>query len=377
MSDLALADAALQPAPEGRSLWANAGLRLRKTRAAAASLAVLGAITLLCLFGPYLSPHAYDHVYVNYLKAEPSLSPHPRPAEIQPELDIIAQRMRVKVAKAEIGADLVRVTLEGPRAIDERLVAYFERSDLFGAGRVVDRQDEGKRLVVEAPVKKLHFYFGTDPNGRDLLTRTLIAGRVSLLVGLLASGVALVIGVAWGATAGYMGGRTDMVMMRIVDILYALPFIFFVILLIVFFGRKFVLIFVAIGAIEWLDMARIVRGQTLAIKRQEYVQAAEALGVTTQGILRRHVIPNTLGSVVVYLTLLIPKVILIESFISFLGLGVQEPYTSWGGLITDGARNIQGATYLLIVPGVFLVATLFSLNFIGDGLRDALDPKDR
>ena len=377
MSEIALADAALQPAPEGRSLWANAWLRLRKNRAAAASLAVLGAITLLCLFGPYLSPHAYDHVYVNYLKAEPSLSPHPRPAEIQPELDIIAQRMRVKVAKSEIGADLVRVTLEGPPAIDERLVAYFERSDLFGAGRVVDRQDEGKRLVVEAPVKKLHFYFGTDPNGRDLLTRTLIAGRVSLLVGLLASGVALVIGVAWGATAGYMGGRTDMVMMRIVDILYALPFIFFVILLIVFFGRKFVLIFVAIGAIEWLDMARIVRGQTLAIKRQEYVQAAEALGVTTQGILRRHVIPNTLGSVVVYLTLLIPKVILIESFISFLGLGVQEPYTSWGGLITDGARNIQGATYLLIVPGVFLVATLFSLNFIGDGLRDALDPKDR
>ena len=376
MSDIA-APLAAGTAPQGRSLWANAWLRLRKNRAAVVSLAVLGAITFLCLFGPYLSPHPYDRVYTNYLKAEPSLTPYPRAAEIRPELDAIAARMRVKVTAADIGADKISVTLEGARAIDERLTAYFERSDLFGAGKIIAREDEGRRLIVEAPVKHLYFLFGTDPNGRDLLTRTLIAGRVSLLVGLLASGVALVIGVAWGAAAGYAGGRTDMIMMRIVDILYALPFIFFVILLIVFFGRQFVLIFVAIGAIEWLDMARIVRGQTLAIKRQEYVQAAEALGVGTGGILRRHIIPNTLGSVVVYLTLLIPKVILIESFISFLGLGVQEPYTSWGGLITDGARNIQGAAYLLIVPGLFLTATLFSLNFIGDGLRDALDPKDR
>jgi len=163
----------------------------------------------------------------------------------------------------------------------------------------------------------------------------------------------------------------------VVDILYSLPFIFFVILLVVFFGRNFILMFIAVGAIEWLDMARIVRGQTLSIKRQEYVQAAEALGVGSGGILRRHVVPNTLGPVVIYMTLLVPKVILLESFLSFLGLGVQEPMTSWGVLISEGARNIQGASWMLIFPSLFLMATLFALNFIGDGLRDALDPKDR
>ena len=181
----------------------------------------------------------------------------------------------------------------------------------------------------------------------------------------------------YGALAGYLGGRVDLVMMRFVDILYSLPFIFFVIMLVVFFGRNFVLMFIAVGAVEWLDMARIVRGQTLSIKRQEYVQAAEALGVTTGGIIRRHVIPNTLGPVIVYVTLLVPKVILLESFLSFLGLGVQEPMTSWGVLISDGAKNIQGATGMLVFPALFLVSTLFALNFIGDGLRDALDPKDR
>ena len=166
-------------------------------------------------------------------------------------------------------------------------------------------------------------------------------------------------------------------MMRIVDIIYALPFIFFVIMLVVFFGRNFVLMFIAVGAVEWLDMARIVRGQTLSLRRQEFVQAAEALGSSHAGILRRHIIPNVLGPVVVYMTLLVPKVILLESFLSFLGLGVQEPMTSWGVLISDGARNIQGAAYMLVFPAIFLVTTLFALNFIGDGLRDALDPKDR
>ena len=191
------------------------------------------------------------------------------------------------------------------------------------------------------------------------------------------NGCALFIGVTYGAVSGYLGGRVDTMMMRVVDILYSLPFIFFVILLVVFFGRNFVLMFIAVGAIEWLDMARIVRGQTLSIKRQEYVQAAEALGVGSRGILRRHVVPNTLGPVVIYMTLMVPKVILLESFLSFLGLGVQEPMTSWGVLISEGARNIQGATWMLIFPSLFLMATLFALNFIGDGLRDALDPKDR
>jgi oligopeptide transport system permease protein len=160
-------------------------------------------------------------------------------------------------------------------------------------------------------------------------------------------------------------------------VLYSLPFIFFVILLVVFFGRNFILMFIAVGAVEWLDMARIVRGQTISLKRQEFIQAAEAMGVSNRGILRRHIVPNTLGPVVVYMTLLVPKVILLESFLSFLGLGVQEPMTSWGVLISEGARNIQGASWMLIFPSIFLVATLFSLNFIGDGLRDALDPKDR
>jgi oligopeptide transport system permease protein len=165
--------------------------------------------------------------------------------------------------------------------------------------------------------------------------------------------------------------------MRIVDVLYSLPFMFFVIMLVVFFGRNFVLMFIAVGAIEWLDMARIVRGQTLSIKRQEYVEAAQAMGVSTPAIIRRHVIPNTLGPVVVFMTLMVPKVILLESFLSFLGLGVQEPLTSWGVLISEGAKNIQGASWLLIWPSVFLAMTLFCLNFIGDGLRDALDPRDR
>ena len=187
--------------------------------------------------------------------------------------------------------------------------------------------------------------------------------------------VALVIGVAYGAVAGFAGGRVDGVMMRIVDILYSLPFMFFVILLVVFFGRNFVLMFLAVGAVEWLDMARIVRGETLSLKRREFVEAARALGVPPRDILRRHIVPNAAGPIIVYMTLMVPHVILLESFLSFLGLGVQEPLTSWGVLISEGAKNIQGAPWLLIFPSLFLTATLFCLNFLGDGLRDALDPK--
>jgi len=220
-------------------------------------------------------------------------------------------------------------------------------------------------------------YFGTESNGRDLLVRTLYGGQISLLVGIVSTLVSLIIGVTYGATAGFLGGRVDNLMMRIVDVLYSLPFMFFVILLMVFFGRNIVLIFVAIGAVEWLDMARIVRGQTLSIKRKEYIEAAHACGVSTWRIIRKHVIPNTLGPVIVYMTLTVPKVILLESFLSFLGLGVQEPMTSWGVLISDGARNLNIAWWMLVFPAVFLAVTLFCLNFIGDGLRDALDPRDR
>ena len=368
-----MSSAALPPAV---SPMFAAWRRLRRNRLAVIGLCALCVIALACLIGPALTPHAYDKVYPDYVKTPPSLAAHPDADEFAAGLERIAVRMRGKVAASSIAGGMAQVTLESARPFDERLLEYFARSDLFGAARIVAREDDGKRLILEAPVKPLRFLLGTDANGRDLLARTLIAGRVSLAVGLLASGVALLIGVAWGAVAGYIGGRVDMTMMRIVDILYAMPFIFFVILLVVFFGRHFALVFAAIGAVEWLDMARVTRGQTLALKRQEFVQAAEALGASTPAIIARHIIPNAASAIIVYLTLLVPKIILIESFISFLGLGVQEPLSSWGVLIADGARNIQGAPYLLIAPALLLTVTLFALNFIGDGLRDALDPKD-
>lgn len=233
-----------------------------------------------------------------------------------------------------------------------------------------------KNDVWLGPLQSGHL-IGTDSLGRDLLARLLMGLRVSLAIGLVATVVSLIIGVAWGAVAGFVGGRLDEVMMRVVDVLYSLPFIFFVILLMVTFGSNIILIFVAIGAVEWLTMSRIVRGQTLTLKHKEFVEAARAAGVGQGGIIARHIVPNLLGPVVVYVTLTIPAVILAESFLSFLGLGVQPPMASLGTLIANGAQDMELAPWLLIFPSLVMVVTLMSFNFIGDGLRDAIDPKDR
>jgi oligopeptide transport system permease protein len=284
------------PVVRGRSLWDDALRRLLRNRAAVASLAVLGILVLAAVFGPMLSPYAYDQV---------------------------------------------------------------NKTDVW-----VPPLSEGR-------------FLGSDALGRDLLVRLLTGLRVSLAIGLVATLVSLVIGVAWGAVAGYVGGKVDEAMMRFVDVLYSLPFIFFVILLTVTFGSNIVLIFVAIGAVEWLTMSRIVRGQTLTLKNKEFVEAARAAGMGRGGIILRHIVPNLLGPVVVYVTLTIPAVILAESFLSFLGLGVQPPMASLGTLISGGAQDMELAPWLLIFPSLTMVATLMCFNFLGDGLRDAIDPKDR
>jgi len=234
---------------------------------------------------------------------------------------------------------------------------------------------EEQNLLLGAVPPSSDHWLGTDVFGRDMLTRIMYGSRISLAVGFIASGVALCIGVLWGALSGYSGGRIDSFMMRIVDILYALPFMIFIILLMVIFGRNLLLLFLAIGAVEWLTMARIVRGQVLTIKQQDFIEAATSLGLSHWTIIRRHIIPNTLSPVIVYATLTVPSVMLLEAFLSFLGLGIQPPQSSWGLLISYGVETMEEYPWLIFFPGLFLSITLFSLNFLGDGLRDALDPR--
>ncbi len=368
---------AAQQSVKSRSLFQLAALRFRRNKAAMAGSIMLVLITLFSFIGPHFLTHTYDQVFSSYVSVAPSLEPRPDVNNLQGVMEGVAGRARVELKEFAVEGQTFTATVTSSSQIDPRTTRYFDRANEFENTKVVATEDDGRTLKLEGDVNREYFFFGTDSNGRDMLARVMLGGQISIAVGVLASLVSLGIGVLYGATAGYIGGRVDNVMMRFVEILYSLPFVFLVVVLVVFFGRSFILIFLVIGAVEWLDMARIVRGQTLALKRREFVGAAQALGLSDWQIIRRHIIPNTIGPVVVFVTVVVPKVILLESFLSFLGLGVQAPLTSWGALISEGANNIQSAPWLLIFPAIFFVLTLFSLNFVGDGLRDALDPKDR
>ncbi|MBO6602284.1 MULTISPECIES: ABC transporter permease subunit [Paracoccaceae] len=272
--------------------------------------------------------------------------------------------------KAAVGG-LIVLLLVGLFALIGPFIAPWDYEEIDWS--VLGRVAEAGRPSLETG-----HWFGTDPLGRDLFARTVQGTQISLMVGIVGAFIAVIVGTFYGAVAGYFGGRVDNVMMRIVDVLMSIPYMFVLILLLVVFGRSMLMLFIGIGLVSWLDMARIARGQTLTLRNKEFVEAAVATGVGPFTIILRHIVPNLLGVVIVYATLLVPSMIIYESFISFLGLGVQEPLTSWGALISEGSGEmVNGTLWMLLVPLFFFVVTLFGFFFVGDGLRDALDPKDR
>ncbi|MEQ9695950.1 ABC transporter permease subunit [Shimia sp. SDUM112013] len=360
----------------GKSLWQLAFARFLSSRFAVINLAILAVIAAVSFVAPLIYPHSYATVYREYILVPPSLTAYPDQPMTEKAFSRLMRAGRYQVESLEVAEDAVSATITARKPIKvETLNKAFALGSMFQEPQIITQSEDGKQLEITAAINRQYFVFGTDENGRDLLARIMAGGRISILIGIAATLTSIVIGVMYGAIAGYVGGRTDAVMMRFVDILYGIPLMFFVIVLVTFFGRNILLLFVALGAVEWLTMARIVRGQTMSLMQAEFVTGARVAGLPMWSILRRHVLPNVMGPVVVYATLNMPAVILAESFLSFLGLGVQEPMASWGVLIADGARRMETASWLLIFPGIFLILTVMCINFVGDSMRDAIDPK--
>jgi oligopeptide transport system permease protein len=414
---------AAQAEIKGTSLWADAWRRLLKNRAALVGggvvLLMIGVALLADVISAYGTHFTQEETHQSYVIKPPMARSVPSEhltwlsepgfgfADADGDGRVKAEELSAALQRLEF----MRMDTDGDGALSAEEFAAAPHGLVGGEGTIEDNDRDGDgRLQLEEtrrfteifpvpeasallrkldkdndntltaaelpglPSPQLHL-LGCDTRGRDLLTRLIYGGRISLAVGLLATLVSFVIGVTWGATAGFLGGRVDNLMMRIVDVMYGLPFMFVVILLMVVFGKNILLLFLALGAIQWLTMSRIVRGQVISLKRREFVEAAFSIGVSKVKIIFRHLIPNALGPIIVYSTLTVPAVMLEEAFLSFLGLGVQPPYASWGSLASEGREYLELYPWLILYPGLALAITLLSLNFLGDGLRDALDPQ--